>query len=209
MTNVFKLSTLPIHSPNTKIMIDVALKFLRDFLNQEITNPANPVVLGNITKTSDVVDDKIHISLVQVEEEKILKDVNYRKRINPGDDFYTIVNPEIHLNLYVLITYQYTNANYIEALKQLSNVIITLQGKNVFTKPDFMLPVYESLEQIVVELYTQSLDQTSNLWQAMGDKLSPSLMYKMRVVSVQADRPLSTAAEVRALGLDVAHKPFE
>jgi len=194
-------------SPNKKIMIDVALKFLRDYLNQEITNPPNPVVLGNITKTSDLVDDKIHISLIQVEEEKILKEVNHRKRLNPGDDFYTIVNPEIHLNLYVLITYQYTNSNYIEALKQLSNVIITLQGKNVFTQPDFMLPVYESLEQIVVELYTQSLDQNSNLWQAMGDKLSPALMYKLRVVGIQADRPLSTTGEIRAIGVDVAHKP--
>ena len=190
-------------------MIDVALKFLKDYLNQEITNPANPVVLGNITKDTDIVPDKIHLSLVQVEEEKILREVNHRRRVNPGDDFFTTVNPEIHLNLFVLVTYQYTSKNYEEALKQLSNVIITLQGKNVFTKPDFMLPVYEPLQQLVVDLYTQSLDQNSNLWQALGEKLSPSLLYKIRVIGIQANKALSTTGEVRAIGIDIIHKPFE
>lgn len=190
-------------------MIDIAFKFLRDFLNSEITSPANPVVLGNITKETDITTDKIHLSLIQVEEERVLREVNHRKRLNPGDDFYTTVNPEIHLNLYILVTYQYSGKNYDEALKQLSNVITTLQGKHVFNKADFTLPAYEPLEQIVVELFSQTIDQNSNLWQALGEKLSPSLLYKMRVVAIQANRPLDTTGEIRAIGIDVAHKSFE
>lgn len=190
-------------------MIDTAMKFLRDYLNQEIINPANPVVLGNITKESDIVDDdKIYLSLIQVEEEKVLKEVNHRRRKNPGDDFYSTINPEIRLNLYILVTYQYTGKNYEEALKQLSNVVTILQGKYVFTKPDFIKPSYEVLEQIVLDLYTQSLDQNSNMWQALGEKLSPSLLYKMRVIGIQANKVLDTTGEIRAIGLDVAQKPF-
>ena len=190
-------------------MIDIALKFLKDFLNQEIPDPADLVVLGNITKESDIVNDKIFLSLVQVEEEKVLKEVNHRRRVNPGDDFFTTINPEIRLNLYVLVTYQYNTKNYEEALKQLSNVIVTLQGKNVFTKPDFIIPAYEPLEQIVVDLYTQTLDQNNNLWQALGEKLSPSLLYKVRVIGIQANRALSTTGEIRSIGIDMLHKPFE
>lgn len=190
-------------------MIDIALKFLKDFLNQEIPDPAGLVVLGNITKESDITNDKIFLSLVQVEEEKVLKEVNHRRRVNPGDDFFTTINPEIRLNLYVLVTYQYNNKNYEEALKQLSNVIITLQGKNVFTKPDFINPAYEPLEQIVVDLYTQTLDQNNNLWQALGEKLSPSLLYKVRVIGIQANRALSTTGEIKSIGIDLLHKPFE
>ena len=190
-------------------MIDIALKFLKDFLNQEIPDPVNLVTLGNITKESDIVNDKIFLSLVQVEEEKVLKEVNHRRRVNPGDDFFTTINPEIRLNLYVLVTYQYNTKNYEEALKQLSNVIITLQGKNVFTKPDFINPAYEPLEQIVVDLYTQTLDQNNNLWQALGEKLSPSLLYKVRVIGIQANRALSTTGEIRSIGIDMLHKPFE
>lgn len=190
-------------------MLDVAMKFLRDFLNQEITTPADPVVLGNITKESDIVQDKIHLSLVNVEEERILKDVNYTRRINPNDNFYSVVNPEIHLNLYVLVTYQYDGKNYEEALKQLGNVASVLQGKYVFSGPDFMKPAYDVLQQIVVELYTQTIDQNSNMWQALGEKLSPSLLYKLRVVAIQANRTLSTTGEVRAIGVDVVQKPFE
>jgi hypothetical protein len=144
-----------------------------------------------------------------VEEERILKEVSYTKRINPGDNFYTVVNPEIHLNLYVLVTYQYDGQNYEEALKQLGNVAAVLQGKYVFSAPDFMKPAYDVLQQIVVELYTQTIDQNSNMWQALGEKLSPSLLYKLRVVAIQANRPLTTTGEVQAIGLDVVQKPNE
>lgn len=190
-------------------MIDVALKFLRDYLNQEITDPANPAVLGNITKEADITDNKIHLSLIQVEEEKVLKEVNHRRRLNPSDDFYSVINPEIRLNLYVLITYQYSGKNYDEALKQLSNVVTVLQGKYVFTKPDFIKAAYEVLQNITIELYTQTIDQNSNMWQALGEKLSPSLLYKMRVIGIQANRVLNTTGEVRAIGIDIAHKTQE
>jgi len=188
-------------------MIDLALKFLRDYLNQQITDPSNPAVLGNITREGDIVNDKIHISLIQVEEEKVLKDVNFKRRLNPADDFYTTINPEIRLNLYILITYQYSNKNYEEALKQLSNVVTVLQGKYVFTKPDFIKVAYEPLEQIVLDLYTQTIDQNSNMWQALGEKLSPSLLYKMRVIGIQANKALDTTGEIRAIGIDVTNKP--
>jgi len=190
-------------------MLDVAMKFLRDYLNQEITSPNNPVVLGNITKESDIENNKIHLSLVNVEEERILKEVNYARRINPGDNFYSTVNPEIRVNLYILITYQYEGKNYEEALKQLGNVATVLQGKYVFTKPDFIKPAYEVLQQIVIDLYSQTIEQNSNMWQALGEKLSPSLLYKMRVIAIQANRVLDTTGEVRAIGIDVAQKPFE
>jgi len=185
------------------------MKFLRDYLNQEITSPNNPVVLGNITKESDIENNKIHLSLVNVEEERILKEVNYARRINPGDNFYSTVNPEIRVNLYILITYQYEGKNYEEALKQLGNVATVLQGKYVFTKPDFIKPAYEVLQQIVIDLYSQTIEQNSNMWQALGEKLSPSLLYKMRVIAIQANRVLDTTGEVRAIGIDVAQKPFE
>ncbi|HTI61067.1 DUF4255 domain-containing protein [Mucilaginibacter sp.] len=190
-------------------MLDVAMKFLRDFLNQEITSPANPVVLGNITKDTDIEKDKIHLSLLNIEEEKILKEVNHNRRINPGDDFYSTVNPEIRLNLYVLVTYQYDGKNYEEALKQLANVVTVLQGKYVFTKPDFMKPAYEPLQQLVVDLYSQTIEQNSNMWQALGEKLSPCLLYKIRVIAIQANRVLDTSGEVRAVGIDVIQKKFE
>lgn len=190
-------------------MLDVAMKFLRDYLNQEITSPNNPVVLGNITKESDIENNKIHLSLVNVEEERILKEVNYARRINPGDNFYSTVNPEIRVNLYILVTYQYEGKNYEEALKQLGAVATVLQGKYVFTKPDFIKPAYEVLQQIVIDLYSQTIEQNSNMWQALGEKLSPSLLYKMRVIAIQANRVLDTTGEVRAVGIDVAQKPFE
>ncbi len=188
-------------------MIDVALKFLKDYLTQEIVSPAT--LLGNITKDDDVEPGNIYLSLIHVEEEKILQDVKHLKRVRPTDDFYTHVNPEIRLNLYVLVTYQYTGKNYEEALKQLANVVTVLQGKYIFTGPDFMKPAYEGLQQVILDLYTQTIDQNSNMWQALGEKLSPSLLYKMRVIAIQANRVLDSSGEVKAIGIDIAQKQFE
>ena len=69
-----------------------------------------------------------------------------------------------------------------------------------------MTAAYEPLQQIVIDLQTQTLDQNSNLWQAMGEKLSPALLYKMRVIGIQANRALGTTEEIRAVGFDMAHK---
>ena len=187
-------------------MIDIALKFLRDFLTQEIGSPV--AAIGNIAKDGELDSDKIYLSLIHIEEEKILKEVKHQRRINIDDDFYTTVNPELHLNLYVLVTYNYSNKNYGEALKQLGNVITKLQGKNVFTKPDFMEEAYQPLQQIVVDLYSQTLDQNTNMWQVLGDKLSPSLLYKMRVIGIQANRALDTTPEIRAIGVNGGLKQF-
>ena len=209
MQNDFFDCTLFEHLIQICDMLDVAIKFLKDYLNQEITDPADSVVTGNITKDTDIEANKTHLSLIHIEEEKILKDVNYNRRINPGDNFYSVVNPEIRLNLYILVTYQYDGKNYEEALKQLGNVATVLQGRYVFEKPDFMKPAYEVLQQIVIELYSQTIDQNSNMWQALGEKLSPSLLYKMRVIAVQDNNVLSTTGEVRAIGIDVAQKQFD
>jgi hypothetical protein len=188
-------------------MIDTALKFLRDYLNTQLL-PGNLVVMGNITKSDDITPDKIHLSLIHVEEERILKEVKHLRKVNIADNFYTAINPEIRLNLYILITYQYNGKNYEEALKQISRVATVLQGKYVFNKPDFTKQEYEPLDQIVIELYTQTIDQNSNMWQALGEKLSPSILYKLRVIGIQADRALDTTGEVKAIGVDVQHKPF-
>jgi len=187
-------------------MIDVAMKFLRDYINQELV-PENDAVLANITKPDDITVDAIHLSLIQIEEEKVLKEVQHRRRINPTDNFYTVINPEIRLNLYILVTYQYNAKNYEEALKQLSNVVTLLQGKYYFSKSDFIKPAYEVLDQITLELYTQTLDQNNNMWQALGEKLSPSLLYKVRVVGIQANRALDTTGQITAIGLNVVQKP--
>lgn len=188
-------------------MIDIALKFLKDFLTQEIGTPKTE--LGNIAKENELTADKIYLSLIHVEEEKILKEVNHQRRLNSNPNVYTTINPELHLNLYVLVTYNYTGNKYDEALKQLGKVITVLQGKNVFTKPDFMNSAYFPLDQIVVDLYTQTLDQNNSMWQVLGDKLSPSLLYKMRVIGIQANRALDTTPEITAIGVGVINKELE
>ena len=117
-------------------MIDIALVLLRNELANFLTgkDPAN-VVIDNIglleTTTGNTLTESIVISLVNVEEESALKNQPALKRPFIGNAVYQ--NPPAYLNLYVLITCNFSGNHYQLALRRLSYVIQFVQGKNSFS----------------------------------------------------------------------------
>ncbi|HNZ44274.1 MAG TPA: Pvc16 family protein, partial [Bacteroidales bacterium] len=97
--------------------------------------------------------------------------------------------------------------DYKEALKQISCLIKIFQGKHVFEKEDFAkYSEISGLESLIVELFSLSLEQNNSLWQTLGNKMVPSVMYKVKMVSIQDDKPAGESSEIRAIGIDIAHK---
>ena len=192
-------------------MIHLTLNFLSEYLNRELnlklgrTPEADSVITSPVNKDS-VPDNKIHLTLINIEEEKILKNQDYHRKISPDSDFQAVINPGIKVNLYILASAQFEEENYLEALKQISFVIAVFQGKNLFNQPD--LPDYAKiLETIRVELYSQSIEQGNLLWQAMGSNLVPSVMYKVRSLLIQDDKILDEAPEVKVIDIKLKKKP--
>lgn len=121
------------------------------------------------------------ITLVNIEEDRISKSPeNY---IRQGSE--TIYkNPKIYLNLYVLFAVNLSS--YTESLKRLSFIIQFFQYQNVFTplsSPD--LPV--GVEKLIMDLNTLSFQDMNNLWGILGSKYLPSVMYKMRMISISEE----------------------
>ena len=189
-------------------MLAKALRLISTQLRQYIastdpgaTDPDAPnyVVLGNIA-LADVSDlsppirQRVVLSMVNVNEEATFKNLPNYDRLG-GETRYR--NAPVHLNLFLLFSANYDD--YENALRRLSQVITFFQGKNVFTFRD--APMDEFLDdaevadfKLVLDLYTLTFEQINYLWGSLGGKQVPFVMYKLRLVKVQADRTRAAGA---------------
>lgn len=165
-----------------------ALSFIRDKVEVFLNGLNVSTHLDAITK-DDTKDEGVYVTLLYFEEEKTLK--NNRHFIPQYDDKaqlegYQKVNPTIFLNLYVMIASNHSA--YDEALKQISRVIEEFQKKNVFEKKennkgDIDGNKYPNLDKLIFEMETLSFDQNNSLWQTIGSKLYPYVIYKVKVIA--------------------------
>ena len=173
-------------------MIKDALVFLSNVLNKIEHTDEGIVAVDNIARLDDPSfsnKNKVIISLVNIEEEKTLKNDPFYIRRNDPQNGEQIEkrNPTLYVNLYVLIS---CADEYLTALERLSIVVEYLQGKNVFTaansEPDELYP--EKVEKIILDLFSLNFEQINHLWGILGGKYVPSVLYKMRLLPIQYGR---------------------
>jgi hypothetical protein len=185
-------------------MIDIALSFINKYISNELSVRLGSTIDVNIDSINkDASSDNLLITLINIEEEKNYKNQDHYRKDNPDDSGYKTVNPEIKLNLYVLFSAQ--KNDYTEALKQISCVITIFQGKNVFEKEDFPADI-TNLDSLIVELYSLTFEQNNSLWQTLGSKMVPAVLYKIKLLSMQDNRVLDETGEVRGIGLNILRK---
>jgi len=198
-------------------MIHTALSFITNELNEYLklrtgTPGVDRAFLTSVATESNGViipDKSLGVSLINIEEERVYKDQRNSLVNNSGNVEY--LNPEIKLNLYVLISanFQDKKANdssddYVEGLKQLSFVISFFQAKNVFTQENSpALADYDpNLRRLVIELYSYSFEQLYNFWTVVGAKYLPSVLYKLKIVSFQERQVSGIAAPIEHIQID-------
>ena len=172
-------------------MINLALEALRksihDYLIRlselNINNSDEPVHLTSIVRddgTIAIPDNSLGVSLVSIEEERVNKSQQTIKKAPNGKILH--LNPEIMLNLYILVTANF--GDYSTGLSFLSGAIRFFQSKDVFT-PQNTPSLDPAIEKMVVDLFTTDFEQQNHLWAALGAKYLPSVMYKIRVITIQ------------------------
>jgi len=200
-------------------MIHLSLKFLTKVINDylKIRNglDEDKVFLTHVSGESGLAipDKSLGLSLVNIEEEKIFKEQS-ATFIN-GDGTVEYRNPELKLNLYILISANYQNQNlndpsddYYEGLKQLSNVISFFQAKNVFTHDNTPVLAAEApkIKKLILELYSYSFEQMYNFWSVLGTKYLPSVLYKVRLLTIQEGELISDASPIEEIELLTKNK---
>lgn len=178
-------------------MIDKALDFITKQLNSYLQNKLSllpsedAIVLSNISQLNETKPNtsgdntdpqNAFVSLVNIEEDRISKSPENFIRSNSGSIVYK--NPKIFLNLYILFSVNLSS--YTESLKRLSYIIQFFQYQNIFT-PISAPSIPSGVDELILDLMTLSYQDLNNLWGILGSRYLPSVMYKMRLITVTED----------------------
>lgn len=198
-------------------MIDKALLLLQGELVSYLSSKkddAVTVVIDNVGlfETSDgaSLTDNIIITLVNIEEESALKNQSTLRRSPPNNVVYE--NTPVFLNLYVLITCNYSGEKYVLALRRLSLVIQFLQSKTSFsyTSSAAAASLSDSADppetdllslKFTLELYTLTFEQINHLWGSLGGRQMPFAMYKLRLVAITERLPVRIAPVIEEVDI--------
>jgi len=126
--------------------------------------------LAPIKKDGQEKDDEITITLLRIEEETSRKPQNVYHYIKEDDKMIKRANPDVCLNLYILIVSH--AQDYETALMEISKIIYWM---NSFQSKD-----------CIVELQTLSAEQNNSLWQTLGTEIMPAVVYKVRMVTISS-----------------------
>ena len=159
-------------------MIYKSLTYIKEYLSDKLKADGWTVELNAVSKEEQPSGRDILITLLQIEEERDTKSQEYYRKTDTG--IMVQINPEIKINLYILISSQ--KEQYETALRQISQVIGIFQTKNTFDKKEINKAGIESL---TLDLYSLTFEQNNSLWQTVGTKIMPAVMYKIRTLVVE------------------------
>jgi hypothetical protein len=150
---------------------------LNFYLKNRFSLGEDKVILSNLVNQDGSLaiteSDKVVVTLVNIQEETISSRLTSMDRQRP-----------VNLNLYVMCSAYFIDKNYPEALKFLSAVISFFQANCVFNHsntPD----LDDNIDKLTFEIVNQELQNQSYLWGTLGGKYLPSVLYKVRMVTIQ------------------------
>jgi len=188
-------------------VINSSLQFLRDVLNQFLRNrfglEENNALLNVLIETNGSVPEinhnKIVISLINIEQETV-KAFNIRNQKLPGGN-YADINPYERYNLHLLISSNFDDYN--ETLRFLGAVIAFFQSHYLMERSSFSnMPV--GVNRLEFEIEKINYIQMQGLWTSMGAKYTPSVIYKMRLLTIQTEEVIAVNTAISQISNQVA-----
>lgn len=188
-------------------MLNKTLTFITDLLNRNLKMTfgltEDIVVMGSLINldgsVTNNIENKVVISVINLEHEKTVKHMGGYIADDQGK--FGKVNPPIYLNLYLLISANYNSENYLEALKMLSTVIGFFQSSLIFT-PETHPELDPSIKRLTFEIFNIPVQELSHIWSGIGAKYVLSIVYKVRMISIQQGEIKEEIARIDGLGID-------
>ncbi|TGD57494.1 Pvc16 family protein [Flavobacterium humi] len=181
------------------------LKFVIEQLSK-LVDPGETVInitnIATLNDGDDFIESKspIILSIVNIEEDKTLKNQSvYLKNTNDHTSISKHKHPTQHLILSLLFSsYNKDLSKYLDGIGKLKNIIAYFQQNNSFyyKNDDTELIDYntfigktalekENYHRITIELVSLTMDQLNQMWSYLGSKYMPSVLYKMRLCTIQ------------------------
>ena len=134
----------------------------------------------------------IVLSVVNIKEDRVARNPNLYFKNNESDpiEVHKHTNPAQHLTISLLFTaYNKDRAKYLNGISKLEHVIRCFQEKHVFYLDDngneVNSPDTENHRKIVLDLESLKISELNQLWSMLGNKYMPSVLYKMRLTTIQ------------------------
>lgn len=184
-------------------MIRTALEFIKKeletyFIERE-QDPAN-YSAGSVVDLQSImladgtlnINANSHITMMMVNAEEERRE-GKRPYYQPSDDkqFYKL-NPPVELDICVLFA-AHSNV-YETALRDISNVAAFFQANPVFDQSrypalnaavnDPVAKPWQLIDRLSFNLHGLGFEQQNNMWGMIGSKYLPSLVYKIRMLTV-------------------------
>jgi Pvc16 N-terminal domain len=167
-------------------MIDKSLTFICSELNAyfkasfQLTE--DKVIVSNLINPDGsvpiAISDKLVISLVNIEQENSIASLGFTGEKGKS---YTARNSLLNINLYVLFAAYFQNYN--EGLKFISATIEFFQSNYLFLKADY--PNMDgNTDKLVFELLKTDYQSINYIWGSIGASYMPSMVYKIRMLTV-------------------------
>ena len=168
-----------------------------------------------VSGSGGLLRDKLYLSLVNIKEEKTLKNIPNRIR-NDATLGVTYENPPVFINLLILMTA--THTEYVNALTVLSRTIRFFQFRNVFTQENVapnsitMSSVpFNPLDQLesfklIFDLYSPTMEEVNHLWGTLGGKQYPFVLYMMRMLDLKFKAVQKQSGVITEIVRDFYHK---
>lgn len=176
-------------------MIDAAISQIASQLNialrRTFRSADDPVVVANLMEQDGSVAttaaNKLAVFLVNIERETLPFASGPAARAALPGARVGVANPPVHLNLMLMFAANFTAGNYVEALKFVSATVGFFQARPVLdheNTPD----LDPRIDKLVLDIENLSLHDLSNLWGILSGKYLPSILYRVRLVTIDANQ---------------------
>ncbi len=178
------------------MMINEALEFIASELNVYFRKifqvSEDKVIVSNLVNaegnTPIAINDKLVICLANIEQETSVANLGFVRKTNDG---FQVRNQPLNISLYVLFAAHFNNYN--ESLKFISATISFFQFNYVFLSKDY--PALEDLaDKLVFELLKTDYQNAHYLWNALGARYMPSMIYKLRMLTIDEQNILKSGS---------------
>jgi hypothetical protein len=171
-------------------MINDALQFatgvLDQFLKRQFSLDESGLVLNRVVEQDGSVpainQNKLVLSLINIDNET--NRPYYVRNETLPDGRYSNVSLSERFNLYLLFSSNF--ADYAEGLKFLNAAILFFQVHTYLDAATYpQMP--EGLTKIEFDIEKLTYHQMHSLWTSMGAKYLPSVIYRMRLITIKGN----------------------
>lgn len=193
-------------------MIYIALSFIEKNLNRYLKGiyggNEEYAILSNLANVSgneiSAGNNKMVLTLTNVQKESILGGERHRVQ-SMGNKKLGVKFTPLSLNLHLLISASFSDNNYDESLKYLSTTMEYFQANSLFQQSAFP-DLDQRISQLSIEIESLSLQEQSHLYGLLGVKYLPSVLYKIRMITIDSNKIIKDAPIINKVMVETKKK---